>query len=339
MIKLDAGKINIVIDGQFGSTGKGLIAGYIGETCHIDMAVSNAGPNSGHTYITRSGDKIITKQLPIASLVGNKPTAYLCAGAVIDPDIVVEEIDKYEPTEVLVDPRAAIISPECVAAEKHEASAATKIASTQKGVGEGLIQKIRREYAVGNSPHAESIASYVDSVNLSHYCGQGATVLMEVPQGVHLGINSGFWPHTTSREVSVSQALSDACVHPKHLGKVIMVIRTFPIRVGNIFGPDGVELGFSGQFFPDSEETTWAALGQPEELTTVTKRVRRVATFSWQQLRDAVRLCQPDYLMLNFLNYLSEPEQFNFIRKVRTVCPNIQLLGGYGPTFHDVKAL
>jgi hypothetical protein len=42
MISLIPGKFNIIIDGQFGSTGKGLLSNYISVFNHIDIAVSNA---------------------------------------------------------------------------------------------------------------------------------------------------------------------------------------------------------------------------------------------------------------------------------------------------------
>jgi len=37
MINLQEGKLNLLIDGQFGSTGKGLFAHYIGVNSHIDI--------------------------------------------------------------------------------------------------------------------------------------------------------------------------------------------------------------------------------------------------------------------------------------------------------------
>lgn len=52
---LQEGKLNLLLDGQFGSTGKGLFAHYIGCTNHIDIAISNASSNAGHTFCI--GDK------------------------------------------------------------------------------------------------------------------------------------------------------------------------------------------------------------------------------------------------------------------------------------------
>ena len=74
-----------------------------------------------------------------------------------------------------------------------------------------------------------------------------------------------------------------------------MTCRSYPIRVGN------TDKGTSGGWYPDQQETTWEALGVEPELTTVTKRVRRVATWSWQQFTDAVRANEPDAIWLGFI--------------------------------------
>ncbi len=47
---LGRGKLNIIIDGQFGSTGKGLLAAYVGTKFHVDVAMTNGSPNAGHTF-------------------------------------------------------------------------------------------------------------------------------------------------------------------------------------------------------------------------------------------------------------------------------------------------
>jgi adenylosuccinate synthase len=57
--------------------------------------------------------------------------------------------------------------------------------------------------------------------------------------------------------------------------EVWVVIRVYPIRVAGNSGP------LTG-------ETTWEALGLPEEYTTVTKKVRRVGTFDPILVRRAI---------------------------------------------------
>jgi hypothetical protein len=75
----------------------------------------------------------------------------------------------------------------------------------------------------------------------------------------------------------------------------MMVVRTYPIRVG----------GNSGPGYGDQYEIEWADIGVEPEITTVTKKERRVFTWSDAQYRQALVANQPDIVFLNFCNYLS----------------------------------
>lgn len=46
----NTGKLNIIMDGQFGSTGKGSLAAYLGLNHPADIYLSNLSPNAGHTF-------------------------------------------------------------------------------------------------------------------------------------------------------------------------------------------------------------------------------------------------------------------------------------------------
>jgi len=125
--------------------------------------------------------------------------------------------------------------------------------------------------------------------------------------------------------------MADAQVHPSYLGKVAVCIRTYPIRVGNIV-KDGVEIGYSGPFYPDSVETSWEEIGVEPELTTVTGRVRRVATFSMQQYKNMLNHLRPDYVFLNFANYMSD----DALRELLEHLPEVTHLG-FGKKVKKVK--
>ena len=140
-----------------------------------------------------------------------------------------------------------------------------------------------------------------------------------------LSLNSGFaYPYCTSREITVSSTLSDVQVHPSYLGKVCVSIRTFPIRVGNIID-NGSIVGYSGPFYPDSIELSWEDIGVEPELTTITKRERRVATFSYEQYNKMMRLYKPDYVLLNFANYSILNNKNQFKKKLKAVSPDGQM--------------
>jgi hypothetical protein len=72
------------------------------------------------------------------------------------------------------------------------------------------------------------------------------------------------------------------------------------------------------------------------ELTTVTRLPRRIAAYSPEQTRRAMRQCRPDGVFLNFMNYVSW-EHGQAIRA--DVNYNAALLdcGGVGWTGHGPK--
>lgn len=332
----------VLFDGQFGSTGKGLLASVIAEAMgdEIDTITTNAGTNSGHTgYFL--GEKIMTQQLPVASIVmerlGIDHVVYLNAGAVIEPDTLRKELEYYKERDVrvFVHPDAPVVMPE------HKGDQLSRIASTGKGVGFAMADKINRvEGATFKTLQEMSSEPFnVEVYRFSTPKFSLGRCFVETAQGWSLGINSGFYPYTTSRECSVSQALSDLCVSPRALRKSIATLRTYPIRVGNT--PDG----YSGDVYPDQQEVTFDDLGQEPELTTVTQRVRRIFTWSWQQYREMLHANQPDALFINFMNYLPKEEHYDFVmgliaeyRNAMGFAPEF-ILGGYGKYNAEVRVV
>ncbi len=338
---LQQGKANILLDGQFGSTGKGSFAAFIATKEHIDIAVSNAAPNAGHTAIVGS-KTIITKHLPISGVINNIPI-YLNAGARINPRILLEECTKYnvDKSLITIHPRACVIDESCIAAEKDPNSSETKIASTQSGVGEASTQKIHR-YPNAVAENSDILKSNfnIAKIDLNSEIISGKTILIEMPQGYDLGINEGFsYPYCTSHSITVPQALADANVHPNNFGNAILTMRTHPIRVGNLIDENNIEIGNSGPFYPDSEELSWADLNLKQEYTTNTKRIRRIATFSYQQYKRVTAEVLPTTIFLNFANYCSEKYLDNLVQNMLNIYKPEQLYLGYGPAITDIKLL
>ena len=329
----------VLFDGQYGSTGKGLLASVMAEAMghNIDTVATNAAPNSGHTAYLPCGTKIVTQQLPVGAIVaaklGHDTAMYINAGAAIDLDILVDEINTHMPHGLTIHPSAAVIKDADGAADAHH------IASTGKGVGPAFARKIARKmdavFSGASSPAAQFVKSHAVTAVMAPY--ESGRCLVETAQGWSLGINSGFYPHVTSRECSVSMALSDMGVSPKSLCKSIASLRTFPIRVGS------TDAGYSGPCYGDQKEISFEDIGQKPELTTVTKRVRRIFTWSWEQFEGMLLANEPDALFINFMNYLPDGERGLFVNDViqsyRVVLgrsPDF-VLGGYGPYNKDVK--
>lgn len=360
------GKASFVVGGQFGSEGKGAAAAFIAKRtakldARFDIITTNAGAQAGHTS-THDGQKRVVFHLPTASLIDAvamrynaaadqleqlPPITYLNAGSVIDPDVLQQELT--DNPEVLlgdrfaIHPLAAVITDECRDAELAVNSPQTKIASTRKGVGQAIARKVLKNGVLAKD-HPFT-APFCRRLDLMRAMATGQSVLVEVPQGVSLSMNGPFYPHVTSRNCTVMQAMSDADIHPNFYGSSMLVLRTFPIRVGNI--PE--HGGFSGDVYPDQQETTWDEIGVEAEITTVTKRVRRVFTWSRQQALESIALTMPDVIYLTFCDYCKPYGLENIVGSLKSCCDEInrrvgggfhpEILTQWGPTTDDVYLL
>lgn len=335
--------VHAVVDGQFGSTGKGALSAALAEasiTYGVDFAavISNAGPNSGHTFYY-DGVKHVLKQLPCfaayRALRGDPLPVVLTAGAIIDPEILIKEAEQY-PEIIYVHPNAAVITSADKDAE-HSGTVAA-VAGTRSGTGVALARKVLRDPTASFGDwYGWNASSFPKNVMCDpvHMNWRKDLFFMEVSQGFSLGLNQQFYPKCTSRECTVSQALSDASLPPQSIARTFMAMRTYPIRVGNVDGHS------SGEWYGDQREITWDEIGQPPELTTVTQRQRRIASFSLYQLREALAANHPDFVFMNFMNYLPEDAVTDFRRMIRSELDyyndrKIGLIEGWGPEVADV---
>lgn len=334
----------VLVDGQFGSTGKGLFSALIAETAVMkpNWVTTNAGPNSGHTaYIGL--DKVVTQQLPIASIalkrLGAVCRTLVNAGAIIDSKRMAYEVIEYlGSSRPYIHPCAAMIEAHHISQDAHTRS---MIASTGKGTGPALIDKISRVAAniarglyMPDLPpfqgfHGEKMRTWDD-----FWDWEQDRVFVETSQGFSLGLNSTFYPNVTSRECTVMQALADARIPAQMLRKVAMCVRTFPIRVGDTDRT-------SGGCYQDQKETSWETLGVEPELTTVTRTVRRVFTWSREQFRAACAANRPDVIFCNFFQYLPMEDRAAFVQNLHDDYMDVMermpiMYYGFGPRGEDV---
>jgi adenylosuccinate synthase len=309
---MQRGKINVIIDGQWGSTGKGKLAGFLARRHPIAVAVCDFQSNAGHTWVGDDGRKIITHQLP-SSAVNLDTTLAICAGSGITVSRLLQEIEELSDLNVagrlVIDAHAHIIGP------KHaeiEQITTRRIASTMKGCGAALADKVMRTAKLAQDvPELTRWIGDVSSLVRTALRG-GSTVLAESAQGFDLSLNHGHcYPHTTSRDVTPASLLSNVGVPVQLMGDVYGSLRTYPIRVGHV--TDGMTIaGHSGPHYNDQSEMTWeqlrvesGAMNDLTERTTVTNRVRRVFTFSPMQLRRFIEICGPSHLFVNFMNHVN----------------------------------
>ena len=259
---------------------------------------------------------------------------YLSAGAIIDREILKKEAEEHSDIPIFVHPNAAIITDEDRKAE--ETGSIAEVAGTRSGTGAALARKIYRE------PRAiakNSLGDLTTNVVLQGHRikPEQHAYFMEVAQGFSLGINSKFYPKVTSRECTVMQGLADARIPPQHLARTYMAIRTYPIRVGN------VDSHSSGDWYDDQSETDWNTLGVAPEITTVTQRVRRVATFSMEQFFDACYANHPNYIFISHMDYLNPTYQKHLVDDIidadEILNMHYDLILGFGPKVEDIRML
>ena len=315
--------IDIVYDAQYGSTGKGLICGYLGANNSYQWSIGANAPNAGHTFIDEYGNKFVHKVLPNSVIYTGQ--CLIGPGAIIDLKQLSKEVNNiinagFSTPAIYIHENAMVLNDVHVRMENDYLK--QDRGSTKQGVLGAMIDKLSRQGGsrisdLGLDSEHFQLVNHKDYTNII-MCDDKA--LAEGAQGFSLGIDQGFYPYTTTRNCT-PDALAQAMGFPTWMiEERIASYRTYPIRVG----------GDSGPWYDDQEEIAWEELGQKPETTTVTGRVRRVATFSMNQMRDSDRWCRPTKRFLNFCNYgiprclVKDREKFEYC--------------GWGPTVNDVDA-
>mgnify|MGYP001568638704 CR=1 FL=1 len=343
----------LIIDLQFGSTGKGLIAGYLAKRDNPDTLITAWAANAGHSYIDSNGRIFIHTMLANGVVSDNLKQIIIGPGSLINPDSLIKELTSVEDlligrdVKIIIHPHAAVIS------QKHvdeEQGPMTKIGSTKKGVGAAMIDRIRRDPEHNNVAcnvlHDHPILSrFIATVSEYNAAMDRAEIVqIEGAQGYSLSMYHGMYPYTTSRDVTPAQIFAD-CGIPMSWWpntEVIGTMRTFPIRVANRFDDKGQQVGYSGNCYPDQQELRWEDLGISPELTTVTRLPRRIFTLSQIQLEEAIRQCSVDSIFLNFVNYCrDEAELADMMAMVTQAIIKGDVLAGicymgFGPNDGDV---
>lgn len=357
----------MVMDLQYGSTGKGLLAGYLAKRHRPQVVATAWGPNAGHTFVDTDGTTYIHMMLANGIVSPDLAFVLIGPGSVVDLDVLHDEILAAKAMHdrnihVVIHPQAPIVMNRHRQAEVGHVA----IGSTMKGTGAALVDKVNRSpdvMLIARDVFPRVVRQFsdlrertggvttgvhvtVDERAYNHALAWAGDIQIEGAQGFSLGIHRKFWPYCTSREISPHQVLSDLCWPYGTDVEVFGCMRTFPIRVANRFDDKGRKVGTSGPYYSDQIELTWEQVGQPVELTTVTKLPRRVFSFSMEQLMDSVRVCGPDALFLNFCNYVSPGPDEPWSQELRDLCAKIEAYSsvpihwmGWGPTDSDVRGL
>lgn len=372
----------IVVQGaQWGSEAKGAIAAYLCVKRDVTYAVRTGAINAGHT-VFHNGKEFKMQQLPVG-FVHPGTKLVIGAGALVHPFQLMKEVNMLEDNgfpdikdRIYIDYRAGLHT------DKHTDMSALSgrhhaMGATGKGCSEALMDRIRLRGSHGvlfrDTPIASTFNLVDTEILLNRGYDQGAQILLEGTQGSGLDLYFGPYPYTTHKSCQAATWVQEAGLSPALDYEVVLVARTYPIRVAGNSGPMPNEIGwvhlansinerlkFCGKphlvsnqalaefmdrcrtvagsmlyALPNGSDTDfWAwspeereqfkesisefykhvLTGLPEptltelrklfELTTVTKKLRRIARFSQGVWDTAVRMNRPSSSYLTFANYV-----------------------------------
>jgi adenylosuccinate synthase len=341
----------VVVGGQFGSEGKGKISAIIALQEEIDLCIRCGGPNSGHSFQKPNGELVLLRQLP-TGFVRPQTRLLIPAGGLVDLEVLRAEIEGLElgAIRVGIDRNAMVISPDDREQERR-LEMRERLSSTLCGVGSAVARRALRTSDVQLAESAAKTQGWLRpfitdvSAEANSAVDRGKKVLVEGTQGSGLSVyHSAYYPKATSRDTNAAGFLSEVGLSPRLVSEVVVVFRTFPIRVA------GAQAG------PLSEEITWDQLQAESnspvplhEYTSVTHKLRRIARFDWEAARRAVILNRPTRLALNFVDYLgydnraaSELEELNlqardFIRELEGLGAPVNYVGTGPQLSHSIS--
>lgn len=327
--------VMIIVGGQYGSEGKGKVAKFFARRMGATMSVRCGGPNSGHTVVVSKNGKPVSycfRHLP-SSCMDSGAMNIIPPGAFINKDVLLDEI-KFSglmPGRLVIDSRVTLVTSEHMRDERLS-GLRDKIGSTCAGMGSAILEKIARMRQLPRVEDDPDLGCFVgDTIPMVNCESKEGMVIVEGAQGFGLSIIHGEYPYTTSRDTTAASFAVDAGIPIKYITDVVVVIRSYPIRVG----------GNSG---PMKNEISWDILRErlcrdiEPELSSVTKRQRRIAEFDADLVNRAIVMNASDRtrIVLNHVDYLSGTEDiFQDIERVRdgvnriqeSLCHEIEYIG------------
>ena len=257
---LQKGKVNIVLDLYYGSSGKGQICAKLADEFRPEILIANHSTSASHTVI-EDEHEFVFKALPSASFLCKvrpeyKPTILLASSSGFEIKQLYKEVE-YTQTQgfVYIHPLAVIIEQKHKNLEaglnedgtaKDGNQGTIHLGSTMSGQSYAFADKMTRkkEYKLAKD-YADEFAqkgiivigsSWDFQEQLNALLSSGASALAEMPQGFPLSLDHGSeYPYSTFRNVTPVQLMADLGLNQYMTGAIIANVRSLPIRVSNRF--------------------------------------------------------------------------------------------------------
>jgi len=177
---------NIIIGAQWGDEGKGRVVDLLAAEADY-VARYSGGDNAGHTVTV--GDKTFKLHLIPSGVIQPHTVGLLGNGMVINPAVLLSEMEKLRKAGVYIMPErvrisyaAHIITPGHIALDqaREKARGTDKIGTTQRGIGPAYNDKaarsgIRMEALLSQETFADAIKTHTEKIN------QQLTALYDAP--------------------------------------------------------------------------------------------------------------------------------------------------------------
>jgi adenylosuccinate synthase len=293
--------VDVIVGTQWGDEGKGKITDLLAE--HKDIVVRyQGGNNAGHTVVV--GEDVFKLHLIPSGILFPKTVCVIGNGVVIDPEVLLQEIDKLKERGIKVSPEnlkisgsAHVILPEHKERDKQQENGRAegkKIGTTGRGIGPAYVDKfnrsgVRMEAFLRPEENKERLGAYValapkltpyiiDSVLfLNKAIVAKKDILLEGAQGTMLDVDHGTYPFVTSSNPTAGGACTGSGIGPTRIDRVFGVAKAYTTRVGE--GPFPTEL---------LDETGEFLRQEGKEFGTTTGRPRRCGWFDAMVVRHAV---------------------------------------------------
>jgi adenylosuccinate synthase len=288
--------LNVILDGFHGDGGKGVLNSYLVLEDNAAANIKSKGPSAGHTT-TYNGNVYKLRMVPTG--FPNPDTQLLmCVGSVVDPNIVLRELDMLEPYDVkkrfFIDEDATAIR---LGDIEKEAELKDRIGSVQTGYSVALGRRVTRQ------PAEEVLIKYVPE--LKQYT-EGIRVddiandllddeKMVIIEGSHgMGICNFLgreYPNCNAYPNGASALLSDVGIGPKRVDDITLVLKSYVTKVGEGF--------LRGELSRDE------VIGRGwNERATVSGRDRRAAEFDDEMAKNSARKNTATQLAITCLDKL-----------------------------------
>lgn len=318
---MNRGKLVVLVGGQYGSEGKGAIAKHLAYDFNVHVRVGS--PNAGHTLYW-NGEKHVQQSIP-CGWINPFATIVIGRGALLNMKQLMKELVhtlSYYPdflSRLKIDAKAGVLSEKFhemeggVNGEMHR-----RIGSTGEGVGPARIARLLRDpekfhlfEEVAEEYGLEQCVTYNTPKLLADLQDQGKNILIEGTQGSGLSLLHSHWPYCTSIDTNAAGIISEVGIAPSRVTDVLMVCRTFPIRVAGNSGPMQNEISWD-------ELNSRLHCSIQAEKTTVTKKIRRIAEWDQDLFEQSLMLNAPTSIALTFADYVDPSvKDVNLIEEVK----------------------